>query len=328
MLAALPSDTIGITAVAGYLPGEPIDNAQLVENYGFDEAFLRDKVGITSRHRAAANEAVSDMAVQAAERLFSQTGFDRSGIELLVLCTQNPDFKLPTTANIVQDRLGLPVSIAAFDINQGCSGYIYALNVAKAMMALNDMHNALVITSEAYSKVMNPADRDTAPLFGDGATATLLQRDSGIRLGAFTFGSDGSGKDDLIVRAGGSRNPSTACAGADALYMNGRAIYNFALKRIPADLAACLAKNDLQPGDVDYFLLHQANRFMLQALARTLRQPLDKVPIRMAETANTVSSTIPLLIENMGGVEALRGKRSIACGFGVGLSWASTVLYG
>lgn len=325
---ALEMDDIGLDAIAGYLPGAAIGNARLVQDHGFDESFLSGKVGIVGRHWAAPEEAASDMAVKAAEKLFVQTSTNRALIDLVVLCTQNPDYKLPTTANIVQHRLGLPTGIAAFDINQGCSGYVYALGIAKAMMELHGMANALVITSEAYSKVMNPGDRDTAPLFGDGATATLLRRNGALKLGAFTFGSDGSGQDDLIVRAGGSRNPGTACTGPDALYMNGRSIYNFAIRRVPLDVAACLAKNELAAEDIDLYLFHQANKFMLEALVKTMRLPLDKVPIRMAETANTVSNTIPLLIESLGGVEALRGKTALTCGFGVGLSWASTILRG
>lgn len=328
--ASVPSGDadIGIAAIASYLPGERIDNAYLVEKYGFDEAFLRDKVGITGRHVAAADEAVSDMAVQAAERLFDATGLDRSSIGLVLLCTQNPDYRLPTTANLVQTRTGLPNHTAAFDINQGCSGYVYALGIAKAFMALHGISHGLVLTSEAYSKVMNPADRDTAPLFGDAATATLLQAGAPLRLGAFSFGSDGSGGEDLIVRGGGSRHPDRMPVGKDALYMNGRAVFNFAVKRVPQDIRACLDKNRLQVDDIDLFLLHQANKFMLEALGRNMKLPAEKLPIRVSETANTVSNTIPLLIQALGGVDALRGKRSLLSGFGVGLSWASTIVYG
>jgi 3-oxoacyl-[acyl-carrier-protein] synthase-3 len=322
----MSSSPPGLAAIATYVPERVVDNADLVARFGFEPAFLDDKLGISRRHICAPDETVSDMAVAAGRRLIETTGIDPATIGLLVLVTQNPDYKLPTTANIVQHRLGLPQSIAAFDVNQGCSGYVYGLSIAKALMAAHAHHAALLITSEAYSKVMDPADRTTAPLFGDGATASLILPGGQGQIGAFTFGSDGSGAEELIVRAGGSRNPAMACAGAGALAMNGRSIFNFMMRRVPADVRACLAANATQIEGVDLFLFHQASRYMVEALAKGLGLPADKVPIRMTETGNTVSSTIPMLIDALGGVAALAGKRALLSGFGVGLSWASTII--
>lgn len=316
----------GIVDIAGYLPARVIDNEEIVDRFGFERAFLDGKLGIQRRHIAAEGEGTAAMAVAAARKLFERADVDKSEIEFVVLCTQNPDYKLPTTANIVQAALGLPVAIAAFDINQGCSGYIYGLSVTKAMMQANRWETGLLLTSEAYSKVIDPNDRSTVPLFGDGATATLLRDGGAARIGRFTFGSDGSGAHDLIVKAGGSLNPAMVCAGEGALQMNGRAIFNFMMSRIPRDVELCLAANNMTVQDVDLFLFHQASRFMVESLAGLLNLPFEKVPIALAESGNTVSSTLPLLIEALGGLSALAGKTVLLSGFGVGLSWASTIL--
>jgi 3-oxoacyl-[acyl-carrier-protein] synthase-3 len=322
----LPDKDYGVAAVASYRPAKVVDNDEIVARFGFDRKFLDNKIGIARRYVAAADETVSDMAAAAVERLFAQTGAKREATGLLVLCTQNPDYKLPTTANLVQAALGLPERLAAFDINQGCSGYIYGLAVATSFMRSAAIDQAILVTSEAYSKVMDPGDRTTVPLFGDGATATLLCAGAAGRVGRSTFGSDGSGAKELIVKAGGSRNPTMPVAGDGALFMNGRAIYNFMLTRVPADVAACLAANGLSADDIDLFVFHQASRFMIEALTGAMKLPREKVPITMADGGNTVSNTIPMALEALGGIDALAGKRLLLSGFGVGLSWASTVL--
>ena len=316
----------GVAAVASYRPAKVVDNDEIVARFGFDRKFLDNKIGIEKRYIAAADETVGDMAAAAAERLFAQTGAQRDATGLLVLCTQNPDYKLPTTANLVQAKLGLRERLAAFDINQGCSGYVYGLAVTTSLMQTANFDQALLITSEAYSKVMDPTDRTTVPLFGDGATATLLRAGAPGRVGRCTFGSDGSGAKELIVKGGGGRNPTMPLAGEGALFMNGRAIYNFMLTRIPADVAACLAANGLTHDDIDLFVFHQASRFMIEALTETMKLPRDRVPVTMADGGNTVSNTIPMALEALGGIDALAGKRLLLSGFGVGLSWASTVL--
>jgi 3-oxoacyl-[acyl-carrier-protein] synthase III len=316
----------GVAAVASYRPAKVVDNDEIVARFGFDRKFLDNKIGIEKRYIAAADETVGDMAAAAAERLFAQTGARRDATGLLVLCTQNPDYKLPTTANLVQAKLGLPERLAAFDINQGCSGYVYGLAVTTSLMQTANVNQALLITSEAYSKVMDPTDRTTVPLFGDGATATLLSAGAPGHVGRCTFGSDGSGAKELIVKGGGGRNPTMPLAGEGALFMNGRAIYNFMLTRVPADVAACLAANGLTHNDIDFFVFHQASRFMIEALTEAMKLPRDRVPVTMADGGNTVSNTIPMALEALGGIDALAGKRLLLSGFGVGLSWASTVL--
>ena len=316
----------GVADIAVYLPRAILDNDEIARRFGIDREFLDSKLGIRRRHLAAAGEAVSDMAFAAGRAVLDRAGVAAEDVGLLVLCTQNPDYRLPTTANIVQDRLGLSTTCAAFDVNQGCSGYVYGMSITQAMMQANGIERALLITAEAYSKVMDSGDRNTVPIFGDGAAATVISRAGPGRIGRFAFGSDGSGAEDLIVRAGGSRNPAMACAGEGALRMNGRAIFNFMMKRVPDNVETCLAANRLEKGDIDLFVFHQASRYMVTTLAQRLGLDAAKVPIVLEDCGNTVSSTLPIVLDALGGTAALAGKRVLLCGFGVGLSWASTVL--
>ena len=316
----------GIVAISVYVPKRGVGNEEIITRFGFDREFLSQKLGIENRHIAEATEAVSDMAVAAGEKVFASGEVKRDEIELLILCTQTPDFCLPATANLVQDRLRLPVSVAAFDINQGCSGYIYGLAAVRGMMLADGLKCALLITAEAYSKVLDPNDGTTVPLFGDGAAATLLKFGGCGRIGKFQFGSDGGGADHLIVRGGGSRNPTLARSGDGALRMNGRAIFEFAMKRVPENVRVCLEVNGLSLQDIDLFVFHQASRYMVQSLAEALRLPPEKAPFCLRETGNTVSSTMPMALHALGGASALGGKRVMLAGFGVGLSWGSTVI--
>lgn len=317
-----------VADIAVFLPDATLDNDEVAARFGIERDFLDTKLGIEKRHIAAADEAVSDMAVAAAETLLGRSGVPRGEVGLVVLCTQNPDYRLPATANIIQDRLNLPTTCAAFDFNQGCSGYVYGLSIVQALMQANAIEVALLMTAEAYSKVMDPGDRDTVPIFGDGATATLVTvtgKGAG-QIGRFSFGSDGSGAEDLIVKAGGSRNPGMVCAGDGALRMNGRAIFNFMMKRVPPNLDQCLAVNGLAREDIDLFVFHQASRYMVTMLSQRMGLDPAKVPIALTDCGNTVSSTLPIVMDSLGGVPALAGKRVLLSGFGVGLSWASTVL--
>jgi len=316
----------GISAIASYLPEAILDNKTLEAEFDFKSDFLAGKLGIERRHIAGEDEAVSDMATKAASALFDAVPFKKEEIGILVLCTQNPDYRLPTTACLVQDRLGLRNDLAAFDINQGCSGYVYGLSTIRSMMLAEDIPHGLLITAEAYSKFIDADARDVRPLFGDGATATLISAGGLGQIGRCTFGSDGSGAEELIVRGGGSRNPDMAIAGDGSLQMNGRAIFNFMMKRVPADVRACLERNGNDIDDIDLFIFHQASRYMVESLVKSMKLPPEKVVIDLAETGNTVSSTLPLAIENLGDLQALCGKRVLLSGFGVGLSWASTII--
>ena len=318
--------TPGISSVSAYLPDHILGNEEVKERFGFQQEFLSKKLGIENRHLAGPDEAVSDMAVKAGESLIDRLNLCRESIELIILCTQNPDYNIPTTVNIVQDRLNLPKTIAAFEINQGCSGYIYALSMAKSIMLTEDFDRAIVITSEAYSKVINRDDRHTVPIFGDGATATLIDMGGPGRINKFAYGSDGSGHNHLIVKGGGSRHPDLKREGEGALYMDGAAIFKFMMTTVPQNIKECLTSNNLSLDDIDYFVLHQASRYMLESLASVLDIPMARIPLSLKETGNTVSSSIPITLDHIGCPDKLKNKKILLSGFGTGLSWATTIL--
>lgn len=315
--------SIGIRGIGTYLPERVVGNAELIGRFGWDADFLERKLGIRERHIAAPAEGAADMAVAAAETLFaSQPELDRDAIDLLVLCTQNPDFGLPHSSALVQARLGLPTSTACFDLGLGCSGFVYGLAVVRSMLETLGLTTALLVTSDPYSKVIDPGDRRTSPLFGDGAAATWVADDADNAVGAFTFGTDGGGSEHLIVR----RTEGVSSAEPAHLSMNGRAIFEFMLERIPADMERCAGKNGLALADVDLFVLHQASAYMLAYLAKRMGLASDRVPVLLAETGNTVSSSIPFALVRLAADGELAGRTVLLSGFGVGLSWASTIV--
>jgi len=318
---------VGIKHISSYLPGTVMTNDNLEKQFSFAPGFLERKVGIIERRIAREDESTSDLCVKAAEALFAQTGLRTQDVDLLILCTQNPDYKLPHTTAILQDRLGLPTTVAAFDINLGCSGYIYSLAVIQALMQVHSSRNGLLFTCDPYSKVVNPRDRATAPLFGDAATVTWLSMNSDNHLGRPVFGTDGAHHDALIIRNSGTRLAKDAeCNSSPCLYMDGRLIHEYMTRTIPSVIRKCLEINDLRLVDIAYFVLHQASAYLLNGLQKQLGVPQEKMVQNLAYLGNTVSSTIPLALEQLMTAQDLKGKHLLACGFGVGLSWGATVL--
>ena len=309
-----------IRGIGTYLPEKTVGNDELIERFEWDREFLEVKLGIHQRHIAAEGEGASDMGVAAAEELFAKCpDLKREDVQLLIVCTQNPDYGLPHTSALVQDRLGLPTTTACFDVGLGCSGFVYGLSIVHSMLETLNLTNALIVTSDPYSKVIDPADRGTSPLFGDGAAATWISRTgAGGQIGLFTFGTDGAGARNLIVEPDAD--------GVRCLSMNGRAIFEFMLERIPGDLARCAESNGLTTDEIDLFLLHQASAHMLGYVTKRMKLDPARVPIRMQDTGNLVSSSIPFLIARLAGQGDLAGKTTLLSGFGVGLSWASTVV--
>ena len=305
-------------------------NAELIREMDFEESFLKDKLGISNRYISDKNQACSDLAIKAAEKIFEQNHINPSDIGLLILVTQNPDYKLPGTSHIVQDQLGLCDACACFDINLGCSGFVYSLGIAKAVMQIHDLQYGIIITSDPYSKVISSNDRVTRPLFGDAASATLITPSGRVKMLRFTFGSDGSGFRSLIVEAGGSRHPLDPARGdgrevSPSLFMDGRGIFNFIMKRIPEDIRKCLKLNGLTLEEIDCFVFHQASKYLIDHLSRRLKIPHELVEYHMEDIGNTVSSSIPITLSH-----TLKERPDLnhvlISGFGVGLSWASTVL--
>ncbi len=318
---SVPTGEIGIAGIASYLPDAVNDNTALVARYGFDADFISDKLGIETRHYAAPNETTADLATRAAEAMLDEAGLRAADIDLLVVVTQTPDYLLPHTSALVHERLGAPTRTAAFDISLGCSGFIYALAAAVPMMAAHDMQTGLLVTAETYSKLISLEDRATAPLFGDGAAATLLTRDPVYYLGRTTFGTDGLRHRALIAAGSGTRDEPSA-----PLFMDGRAIFSFVMTEAPKDVAACLTANGVAADDVERWVFHQASAYMLQSLAKRLGIADERLVIEMADCGNTTSSTIPIALERRVLAASPQPRTVFLSGFGVGLSWASTVL--
>lgn len=322
-----------IKGIASYLP--------VHIEYNDADSRITKKTGIYERHIASAEECSSDMAVSAAEKLFSQYGLDRSTIDFIILCTQSPDYFLPTTACLLQHRLGISTNCGAFDINLGCSGFVYGLSMAKGLIETGQAKQVLLLTAETYSKWTHPQDAAARAIFGDAATATLIKAEPLERdgMGSFVFGTDGAGGGDIIVPAGGMRNPVVTCPIVEMvdaagnirtnynLYMNGRSVIAFSQVAVPAMLTKVLKNAGLKREEIDYFVFHQANRFMLESLQHKCK--LQGLPFwnKPDYCGNTVSSSIPLALEEiLLTVDAETLQKVLLLGFGVGLSWAGCLV--
>jgi 3-oxoacyl-[acyl-carrier-protein] synthase III len=329
-----------VAAIHYALPEAVLDNEQLASEYeGWSAEKIYAKTGILERRIAAPGECASDLAMRAAQALIQDESLDPSSVDFLLYCTQTPDYILPTTACVLQHRLGLPTTCGAFDFNLGCSGYIYGLGLAKALIESGQASKILLLTADTYSKLLNQADKSVRTLFGDAATATLVvAREQETLIGPFVYGTDGAGADNLIVPAGGMRRPAEPAAEllADGsgnartvndLYMNGAEIFNFTLRMVPAAVEQLLAKAGIGQDSVDLFVFHQANRFMLDHLQRKLGIPTAKFVFAMEQVGNTVSSSIPIALnqaEERG--QLTPGALAMLVGFGVGYSWGATLI--
>jgi 3-oxoacyl-[acyl-carrier-protein] synthase-3 len=311
--------TLGIASIAHAYGANRIDNVESAKQHGFDEAFVRDKLGIATRYAASAEQATSDLATEASKAALERTGTRPEDIDALVVVTQTPDYQLPHTAALVQHNLGLSSRIASFDLSLGCSGWVYGLATLTSLMQHARLTRGLLVTADCYSKVMNANDRATAPLFSDAAAATLISDQPIYCAGTPLFGTEGGGANALIVKCGGSRAPIER----STLFMDGRSIYSFAMSRIPQHVERCLELNALRLDEVDRFVFHQANRYMLESLRDRMKLPAGKVVIDVADGGNTVGSTIPIALEPL---LVDRPRRVLVSGFGVGLSWATNVL--
>jgi 3-oxoacyl-[acyl-carrier-protein] synthase III len=325
-----------LRAIGYALPERAVASDEIARWSGLEEKFIAEKIGIASRRFLAEGETPLGLAKRACEDLARRAPeLDLAKVGLLVLVTQNPDYKIPHSSALLQHALGLASGTGCFDINLGCSGYVYALSTVKGLMLSEGIRDALLVTCDPYSRIMGRADRDTIALFGDAATATWLSAEKGADIGRLDWGTDGAGAEHLMVPRGGSAKPLSYLdrespePGDPAelrLHMNGRGIFNFMIQRLPGTLKACLEKNGLKDEAVDYYVLHQASRFMLQTLGTRLRIPAEKMPMNLERVGNTVSSSIPLLLAELGEKHALRGRTVLVSGFGVGLSWASNIL--
>jgi beta-ketoacyl-acyl-carrier-protein synthase III len=326
-----------IKALAYTLPENEITNEQLVKEFPeWSVDKIADKVGINTRFVASENETSSDLAIKAAEKLFLENpNINKEDIDFVLFCTQSPDYFLPTSACIIQNKLGLPTTCGALDFNLGCSGYIYGLSLAKGLVLGGIANNVLLLTGETYSKYLHPKDKGNRTIFGDAGSATLISTEGFAEIGNFSLGTDGKGAENLIVKTGGLRckspmndltfdekaNPTSS----DYLYMNGSEIFNFTIEAVPELVKNTLLKNKLTNDEIEGFVFHQANKFMLNFLRKKLKINEEKFHYYMSEVGNTVSSTVPIVLYEKLKNGELHGNILLG-GFGVGYSWGGCVI--
>jgi len=304
---------IGITDIASHVPPDSLSNLERAAQLGKTPEFIRDKIGFLRVRRKAPEQETSDLCLRAFAALEAKRDIDRSAIDCLVVCTQNPDgHGLPHTAAVLQAKLGLSQGVAAFDISLGCSGFVYGLGVVSGFMEANGLKRGLFFTADPYSKILAPDDVDTGLLFGDAAAVTYLTAQPVYRSLRSRFATDGrSGHSIQVPRAGGR------------LSMLGSNVFKFTMTVVPEQIEACLRDNGLSRDEVDLYLFHQGSKFIVDNLGRKLGLAPERAPFEAAEVGNTVSSTLPLMLERR-----LKAgpPRILMSGFGVGLSWATTVL--
>lgn len=322
---------------ASYLPEKVLTNQDLAERFPeWSAGKIEKKIGIRSRHVAADNETALDLAYYACQKLLQ--GEDKAEVDFLLLCTQSPDYYLPTSACILQERLGLKNEIGALDFNLGCSGFVYGLSLAKGLLVSGAASKLILVMAETYSKHLHPLDKGNRSIFGDAAAAVLITKEDTDKIHDFALGTDGTGWNNLIVSNGGLRSAfdpnaqdwtdeNGAIRNDNNLYMNGPEIFNFTIEAVPKMISQVLSKNNCKIEDIDYVIFHQANQYMLQYLRELVSVPEDKFYINMLETGNTVSATIPLALEDCLGKGIIKtGDRVLLAGFGVGYSYGATII--
>ena len=326
-----------IKAISYYLPEKIVTNEELVIDFpDWTVEKIATKVGVNQRHVASEDETATDLAVKAGEKLFAATPeIKREDIDFVLLCTQSPDYLLPTSACLAQDRLGLRTNIGALDYNLGCSGYVYGLSLAKGLIAGGIAQNVLLLTAETYNKHLHPRDKGNRTIFGDAATATVVSTEGYAEIGNFSLGTNGQGAENLIIHSGGARHPEKVNDlsfdengnphSSDFLFMNGAEIFSFTQKNVPIVVKDTLEKNGLTHDDVNMFVFHQANSYMLNFLRKKIKIAPERFYVNMSDIGNTVSNSIPIALADARQENVLNGPVLI-CGFGVGYSWGGCIL--
>ena len=336
-MAFLKFKGVGITALSGAVPHTIIDNYKYTQYFPEDQVReVVDKVGIYERRFADEKSCCSDLCFAAAERLIADNNIDRNEIDLLIFISQTPDYRMPATSVLLQDRLGLPNSTIAFDINLGCSAFIYGLSTAFSFMQSSGLRKALILDGETRSKVYSPKDRRSAFLFGDGGVAALVERDDKFGESFFSLNSDGSRGDLIKINAGGYRMPSSVetlkekvvdeygnIRSEEQGYMNGGDVFNFVIREIPRDIKRITEWSGIDIQSLDYYIFHQANNFINSYLAKKLKLDTSKIPSTIAKYGNTSSVSVPLTIVDQLKDKMQGEKHMMLSAFGVGMTWAT-----
>lgn len=302
---------LGIKNIGVYIPSARTDNVEKLKKFGFKSTFLDEKIGVYKTSVMDAGDECSDMCVKAWNALQEKTSFDKDEIDVVVVATQNSDIRMPHAAAHVHGKLDLKPTCASFDISLGCSGFVYGLSTITSFMKENGMKKGVLFTGDPYSKIIDPNDRNTSLLFGDAATATLITDDSEIIPGKFTFGTLGQKAAEIQLVD-------------EKLFMNGSAVVKFVKRYIPDDIRNNILINGLKMENIDRFILHQASKFMVGIVTKDLGVDESKAPFSIHDYGNTISSSIPILLEKE--LENKKNKNFLISGFGIGLSWASCVL--
>ncbi len=332
-----------IKSIEYFFPETTLTNEMLANQFSdWSAKKIEAKTGIRTRHIAGDDVCASDLGVRAAKKLFDSGVIAPDAVDFLLFCSESPDYLLPPTACLMQDRLGIPTNSGALDFNLGCSGFVYGLSLAQALIFSEQAANVLLITAETYSKYIHPQDKSIRSIFGDGAAATLISSckfGEVNKIGPFVYGTDGSGYKNLIVPFGGARNPCTdessiaeedqhgSVRSQENIYMNGPEIFNFAIKTVPVAVNDVLEKAGKSLEDIDHFVFHQANAYILKYLQKKIGIPKDKFHVNLSECGNTVSASIPIALKMILDEKKISsGDIVLVVGFGVGYSWAATLI--
>lgn len=331
-------NNVRIAGLTSCVPSRIVSNLDCEPDKLQERERLVRNIGIQTRRVCEAGVVFSDLALVAAERLTAGLQWDKADIDALIVVTQSPDYPIPATAIILQDKLGLPHSTLAFDINLGCSGYAYGLFSLGSMLSAQGIKRGIVLVGDKSSNPLS-LDNGLLSLFGDAATATALEFDQSAAPMYFNMGSDGSGHRAIIIEAGGQRVPiqphhlerlpgadGIARKGTDVI-LDGPSILNFSIREVPPSINALVTASPFSLDDIDYFVFHQANRMINETIRKKLGLSADKVPMSLQDFGNTSSASIPVTITSQLQAALNQGsKRLLLSGFGVGLSWASCIV--
>lgn len=339
-MAILSYNGVGIKAMAAAVPHHVINNYEYTEFFPKEQVKeVVDKVGVFERRFADEKTCSSDLCYAAAEKLFSDNDVNREEIDLLIFISQTPDYRMPATSITLQHRLGLSNSCIAFDINLGCSAFMYGLSVAFGMMQTGKIRKALILDGETRSKVYSPRDRRSAFIFGDGGVAALIECDEKFGTSYFSLNSDGSRADLIMIPAGGYRKMSSAETVVEKVideygnmrseeqgYMNGADVFNFVIREIPRDIKKTLAYAGMSADSFDYIVFHQANNFINSFIAKKMKLDSSKIPSTIAKYGNTSSVSVPLTIVSELKDRLNGSKNLLLSAFGVGMTWATGIV--
>lgn len=340
-MAYLKYQNVGIRALAAAVPHTIIHNYEYTQYFPADQVkAVVDKIGIYERRFADEKTCSSDLCFAAAEKLLEDNKVDRSEIDLLVFVSQTPDYRMPATSILLQDRLGLPMSTIAFDVNLGCSGFLYGLSIVYGFMEKQRLRKALLLDGETRSKVYSPKDRKSAFLFGDGGVAALIERDEKYKESYFSLNSDGSRGDLIMIPGGGYRHMSSIETLQEKIvdeygnirsdeqgYMNGSDVFNFVIKEIPRDIKNLLEYTEIDRDALDYIVFHQANNFINSYIAKKMKLDVTKIPSTIAKYGNTSSVSVPLTIISELKDKLEGDKKLLLSAFGVGMTWATALIH-